>query len=459
MAMLKKIAAFAAAAAMTFSLAGCTDTSYVMTYGDEKINAGVYLYNMYNEMSSQIAMLYYMQGITDKYFDQEIEGKKFADYLNDKAMQATKEYAAVVSQFEELGLELTEDEIKEISDNARDLWQSSGELYEKEGISKDSAKLVMKAAKMREKIFDYYYAEGGTEEVTNADIESYLNENYIRYKTISISKSTNEDKAAAEEEDKESEALRDEYLAKAEGLSFEEFDSVIDEYNDYLAKKAEEESAGSSTDDTSSEIADESSAADSSSSEPEPVSAAEEATEAPEADLSSADSFSDDTVMSEGDFSDDSAVDFSDISDSSMAGSDDSAAEDISGDTADSAAEDPYVNETMFNYGGMDDETKDSNSGKLAEKVNSMTVGVATSYEDESSYYIVIKGDITERSAEYASKNKTNMVKEMKADDFQEKLDGWIEELGIKENKDAIKRYTPETMYERQQEYNKDNQK
>jgi len=441
MAKLKRIAAFAAAAAMTFSLAGCTDTSYVMTYGDEKINAGVYLYNMYNEMSSQIMMLYYMQGVTDNYFDQEIEGKKFADYLSDKAMQATKEYAAVVSQFEELGLELTEDEIKEISDNARDLWQSSGDLYEKEGISKDSAKLVMKAAKMREKIFDHYYAEGGTEEVTNADIETYLNENYIRYKTISIAKSTNEDKAAAEKEDKESEALRDEYLAKAEGLSFEEFDSVIDEYNDYLAKKSEGESAGSS------------------SSEPEPVSAAEEATEAPEADLSSADSSSADTSMSEGDFSDDSAVDFSDVSDSSTAGSDDSAAEDISGDTADSAAEDPYVNETMFNYGGMDDETKDSNSGKLAEKVNSMEVGVATAYEDESSYYIVIKGDITERSAEYASKNKTNMVKEMKADDFQEKLDGWIEELGIKENKDAIKRYTPETMYERQEEYNKDNQK
>lgn len=395
----KKIAACSAAAAMTLSLAGCTDTSYVMTYDGNKIPAGVYIYNMYSEMSYQMTMMYYTQGITEKYFDQEVDGKKFADYLSDRAMTATKEYCAIVSEFEELGLELTDDELSDINDTVRDLWENSSELLEKEGISRDSVKLVNKASKMRDKIFDYYYGEGGIEEVKDSDIEQYLNENYVRYKTITIAKSTNEDESAAAEEDKENEALRDEYLAKAEGVSFDEFDEIINEYNDYVA------SQNSTADDSSS------------------------------ADSSAAGTESE---------TDSSAVDSSADTDSSSADS-----ESTSGTTS----EDPYKNEVLYNVGQIDEDAEETDSIKLAKEANGLEVGVAEAYEDDNNYYVVIKGDITERSAEYATENHDSMVQTMKSDDFQTLVDGWVEKLKISENKEAIKRYTPTAVYDIQTEY------
>lgn len=436
----KKICAVCAAAAMTLSLAGCTDTSYVMQSGDEKVNAGIYIYNLYSEMSYQISMLYYMEGVTENYFDQEIEGQKFADYLSDYALKATKEYVAVVDKFEELGLELTEEETKEISDSVRATWESYGDFYESEGISKDSVKLVQRASKMRTKLFDYYYSEGGEEAVSDSDIESYLNENYVRYKTITIAKSTNEDETAAAAEDEESKALRDEYLEMANGVSFEDFDTVIDAYNDYVA----EQSAQSSDD----SLADDSSAADTDSSTADDTSSAAE-TYSSLADESSA---ADSTAS----LDDSSLSDNSSASDDSNVNSENE--DETSGEDADTVEEDPYAKETLYNYGAMDDEAKESNTGKLVEAVNALEVGVAAAYEDDNSYYIIIKGDITERSAEYAAENHDNMVQIMKSDDFQAKVDSWVEAIDIKENKDAIKRYTPKAVYDKQVEYQEKNQ-
>ena len=45
----------------------------------------------------------------------------------------------------------------------------------------------------------------------------------------------------------------------------------------------------------------------------------------------------------------------------------------------------------------------------------------------------------------------------MKGDEFQAKIDSWIDEIGITENPDAIKRYTAQAVYDKQVEYQKKN--
>lgn len=449
---LKKICAFCAAAAVTLSLAACTDTSYVMQSGDQKVNAGIYIYNMYSEMSYQMSMMYYTQGITENYFDQEVEGKKFADYLSEQALKATKEYVAVVNKFEELGLELTEEETKEISDNVRSTWDSYGDFYESEGISKDSVKLVMRASTMRTKLFDYYYGEGGEEAVSDSDIEIYLNDNYVRYKTIAIAKSTNEDETAAETEDQEKKALRDEYLEKANGVSFEDFDAVIEEYNEYVAAQSQENSVSSDVDSSAADAADSSLSAGTDSSMAD--------------DTSSEIESGDDRQVMAPVMEDSSAADESSVADSTSSVDDSSMSDDSASDSEDGnettadgteTEEDPYANEMLYNYGTMDDDAKESATGKLVAAVNDLEFGVATAYEDDNNYYVIIKGDIKERSAEYASENHEDMVQIMKSDDFQKKVDSWVEATDIKENKDAIKRYTPKAVYDKQVEYQKNN--
>ena len=243
MAKAKKItAALTAALLCTASLTACSDTSYVMTAGDSKINAGIYIYNELTEMSYQMTMMYYQKGIKKDYFDQKVDGKAFDEYLSDYALTATKEYAAVVDKFNELGLTLSDEDIKSINEIIRSTWDSQGEFYESEGISKESVKLALKGSKMREELFDHYNAEGGEEAVSDDEMVKYLDDNYLRYKSISFAKTkastdssssaTDSSTDSADAANEEAKAKRDEFLEKAQGVSFDYFDSIIDEYND-----------------------------------------------------------------------------------------------------------------------------------------------------------------------------------------------------------------------------------
>ena len=59
----------------------------------------------------------------------------------------------------------------------------------------------------------------------------------------------------------------------------------------------------------------------------------------------------------------------------------------------------------------------------------------------------------SERAAEYAEENRDSMLQEMKSDEFDEKITGWVDALDIKINDKAIKRYTPKVVYDKQEEY------
>ena len=91
-------AAVLASAVCAASFTGCTDTTYAMTAGGEKINAGIYIYNIYSEMSYRNMMLYYSEGVTEDFFSQKIEGKDYAEYLSDYAMKSTEGNSGVCKQ-------------------------------------------------------------------------------------------------------------------------------------------------------------------------------------------------------------------------------------------------------------------------------------------------------------------------------------------------------------------------
>ena len=126
-------------------------------------------------------------------FDKQIDGKDFTTYVKDSALEKTKEFATVNAKFDELGLKLSKDDKNTISDNVSSSWDSNGDFYESEGISRESIKQTYEFSFKRSAIFDYYYAEGGKEEVPADDLQTYVNDNYIRYKLVTIPKSTSTD--------------------------------------------------------------------------------------------------------------------------------------------------------------------------------------------------------------------------------------------------------------------------
>ncbi|MDE6148721.1 MAG: hypothetical protein K2F81_01315 [Ruminococcus sp.] len=414
MAILKKTAAFFTAVTIAACVTGCADTSYVLKADNEEIKAGVYIDYIYNEMSTQINTLY-QTGVTTDFLNQKIDGKNFTDYVSEVALNHTKEHVAINNKFDELKLTLDDERIKEINSTVSDAWEQSGDDFEEQGISRESFKEVYLNSAKRTAIFEYYYAEGGIEEVSSDDLVSYVNDNYLRYKVMSFAKN-----AQDEDADKENKDLRDKYFKMADGLNFEEFDTVIDAYKEYQEEKAAE-SAIDSTVDT-------------------------DTTESSEAEDSAADaesSMTEDKLSSfEAEGEDESAEDVSADNTSSVV--DDESAEDDS-----SEAEDPYPNESMTNYGALEEDDLETTYGKILTEINGLEVGKASTFEDDSYYYILIKGDVTERSAEYAAdeENHSNILYQMKSDDYQKNLDDWVSKITFDVNDKAIDRYTVEKIY------------
>ncbi|MBR6044820.1 MAG: hypothetical protein IKP47_04200 [Ruminococcus sp.] len=460
MSKLKKAAALIACA-MTASLAsGCSDTRYALTVGEEEVKAGIYIGYLQNQLTTQLNLLYY-QGISEDPFSQQIEGVSFSQYIKDYALKSTKEYYAIKKQFEAEGLTLTDEQLKSVNSSINSTWKSMGELYELEGISKESLKELYKTSLWSNALFEHYYGEGGKEAPTDEDLQNYINDSYLRYKMIVVYKSTKTDESEAAKENEEKLKERDTFLEKANGVSFEDFNKIIDEYDAYenaknAAETTEDDSStgdSSSEQDSSSEADSSESAADSSSAV-NPTPADEESSESSEDESSEADEdeSSDDSQDSD-ESSDGSSEDSSDASseDNSDASSEDNSSKEDDSSAAE-AEEDPYAKEVMVNFADLSDSELESESGKLYKFIKDLELGKATAFENDNGYYIVIKGDVTERT-DYLAANRSTVLHAMKDKEYEEKVKSWVEAANIKVNETAIKRYTPEVIYDKMNEY------
>ncbi|WP_028510080.1 hypothetical protein [Ruminococcus sp. NK3A76] len=486
----KRAAALVTAAAITASMAGCSDTSYIAKADGENINAGIYIDYMLSSMQSQIYMWQYT-GVTEDFFDQKVGDKDFATYLLDTAMEKTKRYAAVEKLFKDSEMKISADDMKSINNDISDTWESVSKLYESEGISKDSLKKVAVNSKKEEMLFDYYFGKEGKEKVSKDELVKYMNDSYVRFKAITIYKSTNEDETQKEAENKEKQELYEKYSEKAKDVKFADFDALIDEYNTETTPAEEDDTTADDTaaDDTTADTNDDSSNADE-SSKGDDSSKADDASS--DADSSKADESSEKEVTESVSSFEDKAEDSSVADDSSVTDSksDDSSAADESkadeskadtdskadeSNTDDSAADDtettgeslsdpdeteadipdPYTNERLINFAEIDEDTLKEDYGKRMQAVRDAKTDDIVTYEDDSAYYIMSIGDVTERSSEYLD-DETNfdtVLHEAKDKDFEAKITAAQDAMKFEENKDAVDRYLPKTVYEKYNDY------
>ena len=426
MSILKKTVAALSAVMMTASLFGCSDTSYIMKADGVEINAGVYLNYATTQLQNQIYTLQ-QSGVTEDYLSQKVDDKNLDDYVSDLAMTSTKEFAAINAKFDELKLEIDSETLKDINSNINDTCTQQQDYYEKQGISKETLKEISKASEKSSLLFDYYYGEDGVEAVSDYDIVAYVEENYLRYKVMSIEKTTDDDGNVTSD----CTETYEEYLKKAQGGDFTRFDEVIDEYNASL--ETETTTDTETTEDSSSEAADESS-----------EEAAESADETNEIEVEG-------MTLDE---LDEYLAAESALEESTESESEDSQAEETADSTADESSEeeDPYPNDQISNYTDIETSTNETYVAVLKD-LKDMGVDEVSTYEDDYAYYIYIKGDMTERSSEYIEEdNRSSMVTEMKSDEFQSKIDEWVEAIKFVVNDKALKRYSIEEVYDRYNE-------
>lgn len=263
MSIIKRIAAVLLVAVMALSLTGCGDTTWIMKADDLVINSGLYIYYQTQGYVEAVYTLaaedinyyyYYMYGysLVDEAFD---DTQTVGDYMNTYAIDMCKQYVVIEQLFNELGLELSEDEISLIKAQTNSTWANSSADLENIGISKSTLEMAITASLKEELVFNAYYEVGGLAGTTEETIQAHFEDEYARIKYMTFNFVESIDDAIDETVKNEQLALAQSYLDRAN--AGEDFDALIEEYNAYLESiaPAEEETA-EEAEETSDEVAD-----------------------------------------------------------------------------------------------------------------------------------------------------------------------------------------------------------
>ncbi len=251
---------FTALAITAASASGCMgyDTRTIMTCGDVKVASGVYINYLMSELSNQMYSMYYRNGgqqqedILNTTIDEDGQAVLLSEHLDKYALEQTKKHVAIQLKFDEMGLTLDDDDLSGMETSLDKTWEQNSKYFENLGVSYDSMKEVYTVSLKDNAIFEAYYFKGGIEEVTDEDIQNYLSENYLRYKQVMISKTSyGEDGSSVDNSEKAKEDW--DYLheqADNNNINFEDFDQLIQEYQDMNTTPDEDATNAEDTENT-----------------------------------------------------------------------------------------------------------------------------------------------------------------------------------------------------------------
>ncbi|MDF3004713.1 MAG: PpiC-type peptidyl-prolyl cis-trans isomerase [Oscillospiraceae bacterium] len=188
---IKKLAALGLALGMAaVSLSGCGSKSpeIAATYKDGTIPAGVYIFNQVNALNEAY------QKVANPYGDilsQDIDGVKVEQWVNNRAVELVKTYAAVASEAARLNVTLDEAIAASIKQSLNKTWGTEGANMEKLGISLASAEAIATNTQLANEVFTAYYGEGGEKAVPESELKTYFTDNYRRALMLVLSKRDN----------------------------------------------------------------------------------------------------------------------------------------------------------------------------------------------------------------------------------------------------------------------------
>ena len=424
----KKVIAAATALTMVFAAAGCGEsTSWIAKYNDQTVNAGVYIYYQTQAMSEATSKLKKINAdldLTDTKLVKTLtlENVDVTTWVNNKAQEQVKLFIAVNQKFDELGFSLTDEEKSEIEQMFEYYWEYSSAEFEKNGIGKDSFRELVELDHKKNKLFEHYYGEGGEKEVSDAEINAFLEGNYSRVKMIKLHLTDGKDEDLDDAGKKKIKEMAEDYKKRA--IAGENFDDLIDEYNEYREKLVAEANPSEETE--TDETAETTVAENEESTEETTVAEGEENTE--------------ETTAAEGEENTEETTAAEDEENAEET----TAAEDEE-NTEETEEEDPYANENIYKIGSEEDGYFPSE--KINEAIFSEVVVNGDPYiiEDSDAKYIYViqRLDILQRTDMYEGDQRINVLWEMFEEDFKTTAIGWLSAESLKLNDGSIKRYDP----------------
>jgi len=232
---LTKVSAAALAAATILCCTSCSDTSWVVSAGEDTVSAGIYLGYLVDAYYSAATMA---TDTSADLFDQKIENMDADDYIRSAAMQSCKKHIAINRLFDEYKLSFTDEEAEDLQASVDSIWGNISSIYEENGCGKTSFTKIMEIEDKHQKIFEYYYSEDGKETVTEKERKEFFSKNYAKFKFINVSYSSHfsgvsSSSDASEAQKAELKEIAENYVTRLN--NGEDIDALI----------AEEEAAGS----------------------------------------------------------------------------------------------------------------------------------------------------------------------------------------------------------------------
>ena len=130
---IKRLLTLALCGALCVGLAGCGRDQTVVSAGDYKASAAVYVLNQMNALSEVTTQEGY-DSTLENVWDNQIDGQSMEDWVNNRALDLCRQYVAANKLFEDKGLSITEAEQTTI-DNSLESFPNYEELYTKIGVS------------------------------------------------------------------------------------------------------------------------------------------------------------------------------------------------------------------------------------------------------------------------------------------------------------------------------------
>lgn len=247
----KKASSAFLAATLAFCCASCGDTSWAMEVNDTQVPAGIYILNQFSAFSEASSHEDY-DSETTNIWDMELDGKDFADWINDTAVDLTKEYIQVENMFAEAGLSLTEDDNDTLDYYKSMQWSSVSDIYNDVGIGESSYDSWMANQLKKQRLFDYYYSAEGPEPVDDSQLWDSFLENYAKVHMITFSLTDDTGTALDSDGQAAVKETADAYLQRAQ--QGEDMASLIVDYQKQQAADDGEEEPDESTIDTATQL-------------------------------------------------------------------------------------------------------------------------------------------------------------------------------------------------------------
>lgn len=190
--MMKKAFAVVLALALCLSFAGCYDenNTWAAKQGDDTLPIGAYIYYLSSAYSEAVTKV----SSDEEVLKAEIEGEDAQTWIKNKAVNYLNSYYFINNKFDELGLELTEDELDTVQSNTDSMWTYYKSTMEPMGIAKESFNLAFSLYNNKyQKVMKALYSEGGEMAVSDEELETYFTGNYYSYEYFTVSLTKTDD--------------------------------------------------------------------------------------------------------------------------------------------------------------------------------------------------------------------------------------------------------------------------